>query len=121
MTRALIVGLLLAEFATSALAADPTAGQQVFQTQCGVCHAVTEGKNGIGPTLFGVVGRRAGGVQDFQYTADHEKLGFTWTVAWLNKYLSNPRAMVPDTTMFYPGLKDSVQRANLVAYLATLR
>jgi cytochrome c len=121
MTRALIAGLLLAGFATHSFAADPAAGQQVFKTQCGICHATTEGKNGLGPTLFGVVGRRAGGVPDFNYTADHKKLGITWTAATLNKYLANPRAMVPDTTMIYPGLTDNVQRADLVAYLATLR
>lgn len=120
MMRALIAGLLLAGYATDSLAADPAAGQKVFKTQCGICHSVIEGKNGLGPTLFGVVGRRAGGVPDFNYTADHKKLGITWTTAALDKYLTNPRAMVPDTSMIYPGLKDNAQRANLIAYLATL-
>jgi len=120
LKRTLIAGLLLAGFATRSLAADPTAGQEIFKTQCGICHATTAGKNGIGPTLFGVVGRQAGGVPGFDYTADHKKLGITWNAATLNKYLANPRAMVPDTTMVYPGLKDNAKRADLVAYLATL-
>ena len=67
------------------------------------------GRNGIGPTLFGVVGRSAGSVPGFQYTADHKKLGVTWDAATLDKYLTNPRAMVPDTTMIYAGLKDELQ------------
>jgi cytochrome c2 len=46
--------------------------------------------------------------------------GITWTSATLNQYLTNPRAMVPDTSMIYPGLKDSAQRAYLIAYLAIL-
>jgi len=120
MMRALIAGLLLAGFATDSLAADPSVGQQIFQTQCSICHAVIKGKNGIGPTLFGVVGRRAGIVPGFDYTTDHKNLGITWNATTLNKYLTNPRAMVPDTTMIYPGLKDSAKRADLVTYLATL-
>jgi cytochrome c len=120
LKRALIAGLLLAGFAAKSLAADPAAGQQIFQMQCGVCHATTAGRNGVGPTLSGVVGRRAGSVPDFNYTTDHKKLGVTWNAATLNKYLTNPRAMVPDTSMIYPGLKDNAKRADVVAYLATL-
>ena len=78
------------------------------------------GRNGVGPTLFGVVGRSAGSVPGFQYTADHKKLGVTWDAATLDKYLTNPRAMVPDTTMIYAGLKDDSKRADLISYLETL-
>jgi cytochrome c len=60
--------------------------------------------------LFGVVGRSAGGVPGFQYTADHKKLRVTWDAATLDKYVTNPRAMVPDTTMIYAGLKDYAAR-----------
>jgi cytochrome c len=112
--------LLLAGSATAALAADPVAGEKIFKTQCGICHTVVAGENRIGPTLFGVVGRPAGSVPGFNYTADHKKLGITWDAATLDKYLTNPRAMVPDTSMVYAGLKDDSERANLVAYLGTL-
>jgi cytochrome c len=118
--RTVTAGLLLAGFATNALAADPAAGEKIFKTQCGICHAVVAGENRIGPTLFGVVGRQAGGVPGFNYTADHKKLGITWDAANLDKYLANPRAMVPDTSMVYAGLKDDAKRADLVAYLGTL-
>ena len=120
MSRTVIAGLLLAGSATAALAADPTAGEKIFKTQCGICHAVVAGQNRIGPTLFGVVGRRSGSVPGFNYTADHKKLDVTWDAATLDKYLANPRAMVPDTSMIYAGLKDDAERADLVAYLATL-
>ena len=120
MTRALIAGLLLAGFATNVLAADVAAGQQIFKAQCGICHAAIEGKNGLGPTLFGVVGRQAGSVPGFNYTTDHKNLGITWNAATLDKYLTNPRAMVADTSMIYPGLKDNAKRADVVAYIATL-
>jgi cytochrome c len=120
MKRIVIAGLLLAGSATTALAADPVAGEKVFKAQCGICHAVVAGENRIGPTLFGVVGRPAGGVPGFNYTADHKKLGVTRDAATLDKYLANPRAMVPDTSMVYAGLKDDTERADLVAYLGTL-
>jgi cytochrome c len=120
MRRIVIAGLLLAGSTTATFAADPAAGEKVFKAQCGICHAVAAGQNRIGPTLFGVVGRPAGSVPSFNYTADHKKLGVTWDAASLDKYLTNPRAMVPDTSMVYAGLKDDAERANLVAYLETL-
>ena len=120
MRRAVIAGLLFAGSATAASAADTAGGQQIFKAQCGICHLVAAGVNSIGPTLFGVVGRSAGGVPGFQYTADQKKLGVTWDAATLDKYLTNPRAMVPDTTMIYAGLKDDADRTNLIAYLETL-
>jgi len=120
MRRTVIVALLLLGPATAALAADSAAGQKIFKAQCGICHSVAAGVNGIGPTLFGVVGRSAGGVPGFQYTADHKKLGVTWDAATLDRHLTNPRAMVPDTTMIYAGLKDDAERADLIAYLETL-
>ncbi|MGA7810308.1 MAG: c-type cytochrome [Bradyrhizobium sp.] len=113
-------GLLLVGSASAARAADPAAGEKIFKEQCGICHAVIAGENRIGPTLFGVVGRTAGSVPGFNYTADHKKLGITWDAATLEKYLANPRAMVPDTSMVYAGLKDDAERADLVAYLETL-
>jgi cytochrome c len=120
LRRTVIAALLLAESATGAFAADPAAGEKVFKAQCGICHAVVAGQNRVGPTLFGVVGRPAGSVPGFNYTADHKKLGITWDAATLDKYLANPRAMVPDTSMVYAGLKNDAERADLVAYLETL-
>jgi cytochrome c len=120
MRRTVIAGLLLAGSGSAALAADPAAGEKIFKAQCGICHAVAAAENRIGPTLFGVVGRRAGSVPGFNYTADHKKLDITWDAANLDKYLTNPRAMVPDTSMVYAGLKDDAERADLVAYLETL-
>ena len=116
-----IAGLLLAGSATAASAADPAAGEKIFKTQCSICHSVVAGRNGIGPTLFSVVGRTAGSVPGFNYTADHKKLGVTWDAATLDKYLADPRAMVPDTSMYYAGLKNNAERPDLVAYLKTLR
>ena len=120
MKRVLFAGLLLAGASTAALAADPAAGEKVFKAQCGICHSAVQGKNGIGPSLFGVIGRQAGTAPGFHFTADHKKLGVTWDTATMDKYLANPRAMVKDTSMTYAGLKEADKRADVVAYLATL-
>src|SRR5258708_38056366 len=112
MRGAVIAGLLLAGSATAAPAADPTAGQKIFKAQCSICHAVEAGQNRIGPTLFGGIGRRSGSVPGFNFTADHKKLDVTWGAATLDKYLANPRAMVPDTSMIYAGLRQDPERAH---------
>ncbi len=103
------------------LAADADAGARVFKAQCATCHAVAEGRNLVGPTLYGLVGRKAGSVPNFRYSAANKQADWTWDSARLDTYLADPKAMVPGTSMLYAGLKNDEQRANLVAYLATLK
>ena len=120
MMRSLIAGLLLAGIATAALAADPAAGEKIFKSQCGICHSTVAGKNAIGPSLFGVVGTKAGEVPGFHFSEANKKSGLTWDNATLDRYLQNPRGVVPGTLMTYAGLKDEAKRADLIAYLNTL-
>ena len=107
--------------AASAQAGDAVAGQAVFRTQCAVCHSTTEGKNAVGPSLFGLVGRKTGSVPGFVYSVANETANLVWNEATLDKYLTAPKATVPGTTMTYAGLKDTTKRADLIAYLATLK
>jgi cytochrome c len=104
-----------------ALAQDAAAGEKVFKTQCSVCHQVIPEKKGIGPNLFGVVGRKSGTVPGFHYTEANKNSGLTWDAATLDRYLQAPRDVVPGTAMPYAGLKDPTQRTDLIAYLATLK
>lgn len=120
MFRSLMAGLLMAGIATAALAADPAAGEHIFKSQCGICHSAAKGKNMIGPSLFGVVGRKAGTEPGFHYSAANKNSGLTWDDATLEKYLQNPKALVPGTIMTYGGLKDDAKRADVIAYLNTL-
>ncbi len=106
--------------AAPALGADAKAGQAVFKSQCSICHAVQAGRNMTGPSLFGVVGRKAGQEAGFHYSAANEKSALVWDAATLDRYLTNPRAVVPGTIMTYPGLKDDAKRADLIEYLSTL-
>jgi cytochrome c len=97
------------------------AGQKVFKQQCGLCHDIAAGKNRGGPSLFGTVGRKAGGVDGFHYSDGNKNSGLTWDQATLDKYLADPRGTVPGTTMTYAGVKNEEQRRDIIAYLATLR
>ena len=118
---AILVGLLLTGLVPAAQAADPAAGKAVFASQCSICHSPQPGKNMIGPSLFGVVGRKTGSVPGFHYSPANQAANLTWDEATLDKYLQAPRATVPGTTMTYGGLKDDTKRADLIAYLATLK
>lgn len=122
-TMACAAGLLmmLAVGTRPALAQDAAAGEKVFKIQCMACHAVVAGKKVVGPSLFGVVGRAAGSVADFKYTAANKNSGLTWDAATLDRYLQAPRTVVPGTAMTYAGLTKDTQRADLIAYLATLK
>ncbi len=102
-------------------AGDAAAGKQVFETQCSICHSPQQGRNMVGPSLFGVVGRKSATEAGYNYSPPFRALGVTWDEATLDKYLAGPRAMVPGTKMSYAGLKDDKKLADLIAYLATLK
>lgn len=88
--------------------------------QCASCHAVEPGKNGIGPSLAGVVGAKAAHDPAFAYSTPMRQSGLTWDEATLDRYLKDPRATVPGTKMAYVGLKDDAKRAELIEWLKTI-
>ncbi len=118
---ALALGAVLVTPLAAAHAQDATAGEAVFKRQCGICHSPVQGKNMVGPSLFGIVGRPAGSVTGFHYSQANKTSGITWDEAKLDPYLTNPRGVVPGTIMAFAGLKDAKQRADVIAYLATLK
>lgn len=105
----------------SAQSGDAAAGQRVFN-QCRACHTVDRGgRNGVGPNLWGVMGRRAASINGFRYSANMRELGeggLTWTEDRLRAYVRNPKDMVPRGTMSFPGLRSDTQINDLMAYLA---
>lgn len=109
-------------WAADAMAGDPAAGKTQFQRQCASCHIDTaEGARRLGPTLFGIVGRKTGAVEGFRYTEANRNAGWVWTTERLDEYLKNPRAMIPGTNMAFAGVRSDKDRADLVSYLATLK
>ena len=95
--RFVIAVIFVVAAGTAARAAEAEAGARVFRTQCGACHVVEAGKNRVGPSLFGIVGRKSGQVEGFRYSPANKAADLTWDAATLDKYLANPREMVPGT------------------------
>lgn len=104
-------------FAAAQEAGDPAAGEKVF-AKCKICHQIGEAaKNAVGPVLNGVVGRKAGTVEGYNYSSANKDSGIAWTEAKLREYLKNPRGVVPGTKMIFPGLSSEKEIDNVIAYL----
>lgn len=97
------------------------AGKPKSVMQCVACHAVVAGKNGIGPTLAGVAGRKAGTMPGFAYSKAMVAYGETWDEITLDAYLAAPQKTVPGTKMSYAGLSNGADRKELIEYLKTLK
>ncbi|QFR31926.1 cytochrome c family protein [Ancylobacter sp. TS-1] len=124
MNRFVITAALLALGSSAALAqspaGDPAKGANVFK-KCMACHAVGEGaKNKVGPELNGIIGRKMGSIEGFNYSdtlKEHNAKGDVWTAEVLSKYLENPKAYLPGVKMVFAGLPKETDRADLEAYL----
>jgi cytochrome c len=101
-------------------AGDVSRGKEIFQRTCINCHSTEIGVNKIGPSLHGVVGREVAIVPDFIYSDALKATGKTWTEAELDAYLADPRGAMHGVRMFFKGLPDADQRADVIAYLKTL-
>jgi len=93
-------------------------GEAVFKKNCMLCHSVKPGENKIGPSLAGIVGRKAGSIAGYHYTDANKNSGATWDEATLDTYLTDPRKFVPGTKMTFVGLKNPDDRKAVIAYLA---
>jgi len=105
---------------STAQTGDAENGKDVFKA-CRACHQVGAGaKNGIGPSLNGIVGKNAGTIAGFNYSDANKEAGtkgLIWTEESLFKYLENPAAFMPGNKMTYAGVKDEADRRDLIAYL----
>lgn len=115
---ALLLPLAVVPLAAQAQSLD--AGKKAFQ-DCIACHAVEKGVNGVGPSLAGIVGSKAGDVEGFRFSGPMKRSGIVWTPDMLNKYIADPQAVVPGTRMPYSGMADAAQREALVRYLESLK
>jgi len=116
---ALTAAFALAPFAAMAQEGDAAAGQRVYNT-CRACHTINEGgRNGVGPNLHGVVGRAAGSVEGFRYSANMQEWssGQTWTEENLRTYLTNPKSLLPRGSMSFAGIRNPTQLNDVIAYL----
>lgn len=108
-------------FTTMALADTDAVAGKIVAMRCATCHSFEAGKTKIGPSLFGVVGRKAGTVPNFAYSNAMKNSNIVWTADKLDAYLSGPKTLVLGNHMGYAGVSKEDSRANLIAYLATLK
>ncbi|MEQ8823623.1 MAG: cytochrome c family protein [Filomicrobium sp.] len=117
MLRTLLAVAMIAAVPTIAAAeGDAKKGEKVFR-KCKACHSAKDMKNKVGPSLKGVVGRKAGAVEGYKYSKALLESGITWDEENLSKFLLKPKDLVKGTKMIFGGLKKDKDRANVIAYL----
>ncbi len=121
MGRMIFFALLAASTGALAADGDAVAGRAIFQHTCQNCHSIEIGVNKIGPSLWNVVGRQAAAVPDFVYSEAMKANKAAWTISSLDAYLADPRGDVHGVRMFFKGLPDRKDRADVIAYLQTLK
>jgi cytochrome c len=95
---------------------DAARGEKRFE-ECATCHTTERGVNNVGPSLFGLFGRKAGEVADFRYSPAMKKSGITWTPQTVDSFVADPQKDVPGNRMPFAGMPDAGERADLIAYL----
>ncbi len=100
--------------------ADAAAGEKVFM-QCRTCHSTKPSVNMTGPSLHGLQGHQSGQIPGYKYSEANKASGIHWTNEKLFQYLESPQRVVPGTKMAFVGVKDPQARADLIAYLDTLK
>ncbi len=117
-----MIAVLLASVAVTAPAAaagDAAAGQRAF-SRCTPCHSIEPGRNGIGPSLAGIVGSRAATVPGYTFSRQLAAADLTWDDATLDRFLANPQGTVRRNKMFI-AVPEEQQRQDIIAYLHTLK
>jgi len=96
---------------------DLSHGQKVFK-KCSACHMIAnDGKNMIGPNLWGVIGRQAGSINDYKYSKAMIAYGKEWSFEEMNSYLIKPQAYIKGTKMAFAGLRKEKDRASVILYM----
>ena len=102
--------------------ADAAAGKAVYEAKCAVCHSVVAGEGSvIGPHLDGAVDRKIASAPDFAYSPALSAHDGIWDVQTLSAFLAAPQKFAPGTRMGFAGIPDEAERANLIAYLETVK
>ncbi|WP_353227090.1 c-type cytochrome [Novosphingobium sp.] len=113
--------MLCAATALATTTAQPTGGDadhgKTVYARCAACHDLNTGKTVLGPSMKGIVGRKAGAMPGFAYSPALQASAVVWTPASLDAYIAAPTRFVPGTNMAFAGLPDARDRADLIAFL----
>jgi cytochrome c len=103
---------------TVGASAEPDDGQLAFNNACRTCHTLKEGDNRLGPSLYKIVGRRAGSLPNYAYSSAMKDADLVWDKATLDRFIADPDQVVPGNKMKpYGGLASAVERAEIIAFL----
>jgi cytochrome c len=101
--------------------ANPANGERLAKAQCGACHSFNEGgRSGVGPNLYGMIGKPHGFAEGFAYSASLKGRQGPWTYEQLNAWLAKPTTYAPGTRMAFGGISNTQQRADVIAYLRSI-
>lgn len=119
---AVALTILMSSFVGAAPAPDRAeieAGMLAFNNHCRECHSFSKGDNRLGPSLYGVVGRKAGTAPGYgNYSDGVKNAGFTWTPELIDTWITNPDAVIPDNNMKpFGGISDTAQRQKIIIFL----
>ncbi len=109
-----LCALLAAPPLLGAAGGDAAAGREIYE-RCAGCHSLERDR--AGPRHCGLFGRRAGSVAGYPYSEAMKRSAITWDAQSLDRFLADPLAAVPGTSMGYAGVPDAKERAELIAYL----
>ena len=119
LKQKIILSVFFSAISFSAFAGDPVAGEKVF-VRCKACHEIAPDKTKIGPSLYDVIGRKAGSLSSFpMYSDAMRNYDQVWDESSLSEFLQAPMTVVKGTRMFFTGLPSEQDRKNLIAYLKT--
>lgn len=112
----LALSLLGADAAHAQSKGDAARGAKKYE-ECAACHSTERGNNNVGPTLHGVLDRKAAALPEYRYSPALRRSNIVWTPQTLDSFIADPQAMVPANRMPYAGMPDAADRADLIAYL----
>jgi cytochrome c len=95
---------------------DAARGEKLYE-DCAACHSIERGVKGVGPTLYGIFGRKAGELDDYRYSPALKRSGIIWTEGTLDTFIADSQATVPANRMPYAGMPNAADRDDLIAYL----
>jgi len=111
-----IAAALLAATGAARAEGDAARGEKLF-VECAACHSLDRAVESVGPSLYGVFGRKAGEGGDFRYSPALKRSGITWDAHTIETFIADPQATVPGNRMPFAGVPDVGARADLIAYL----